>query len=262
MDGAKGKTIVEAELTKTVQNQYLEGKTPKMDFRVNEKTYRIVDKEIIICEYAPDAFAHLRKLDGFDNEDLKKSLDPNLDANVKNIFKAGEGMGKSASFFFFSHDTRFLIKTMTDNDFNAFMKLFQLYFEHINNYKNSLIARIYGVYSVEMEQQDKQFLILMGNTKQIDDKFIKKIYDLKGSMVKREVKGEEKSFKHTACLKDKNILNVCKHESFINFCSHDIKKIMNRIRLDATLLSHFNLMDYSMLFVACYNPNYVEMYPE
>ena len=64
---------------------------------------------------------------------------------------AGEGMGKSGNFFFFSHDTRFLIKTMTEGDFNAFMRLFQLYFEHINNYPDSLIARIYGVYSVELE---------------------------------------------------------------------------------------------------------------
>ena len=30
----------------------------------------------------------------------------------------------------------------------------------------------------------------------------KKIYDLKGSMVKRIVKGDENTFKHTACLKD------------------------------------------------------------
>lgn len=28
------------------------------------------------------------------------------------------------------------------------------------------------------------------------------------------------------------------------------------------MLSYFNLMDYSLLFVAAYNPNYVEMYPE
>ena len=37
---------------------------------------------------------------------------------------------------------------------------------------------------------------------------------------------------------------------------------MSKIRLDATLLSHFNLMDYSLLFVVCYNPNYVELHPD
>ena len=46
--------------------------------------------------------------------------------------KAGEGMGKSGSFFFISHDSEFLIKTMTDSDFTAFKKLFRAYFEHVN----------------------------------------------------------------------------------------------------------------------------------
>ncbi len=35
----------------------------------------------------------------------------NLIDNMKAIFKSGEGMGKSGSFFFFSDDRRFVIKT-------------------------------------------------------------------------------------------------------------------------------------------------------
>ena len=57
----------------------------------------------------------------------------------------------------------------------------------------------------------------MGNSKPIPDKFIKKIYDLKGSIVKRVIKGEESEFKNTAYLKDVNILNLAKQENFINF---------------------------------------------
>jgi len=93
------------------------------------------------------------------------SLDPALEKNVNNIKKAGEGMGKSGSFFFFSHDTKFLIKTMTMDDFDAFMSLFKAYFEHINLEPKSLIARIYGVYSVKMDDIDTVYLILMGNSK-------------------------------------------------------------------------------------------------
>jgi 1-phosphatidylinositol-4-phosphate 5-kinase len=59
-------------------------------------------------------------------------------------------MGKSGSFFFFSHDDNFLIKTMTLGDFNAFKKIFLYYFEHVNTNQDSLLARIYGVYSVKM----------------------------------------------------------------------------------------------------------------
>jgi 1-phosphatidylinositol-4-phosphate 5-kinase len=110
------------------------------------KKYIMIDKEIRVVEYAPDVFAHLRDLDGFNNDSLKESLAPTIEGNVNNMFKAGEGMGRSGSFFFFSHDDRFLIKTMTTDDFKAFIKLLPLYFDHINYFKDSLMARIYGVY--------------------------------------------------------------------------------------------------------------------
>ena len=36
---------------------------------------------------------------------------------------------------------------------------------------------------------------------------------------------------------------------------------MDQIGRDISLLSHFNLMDYSLLFVIEYNPEYVKRYP-
>ena len=42
--------------------------------------------------------------------DIMTSL--NHEQNRQNVFKAGEGGGKSGSFFFFSHDNRFIIKTL------------------------------------------------------------------------------------------------------------------------------------------------------
>ena len=41
---------------------------------------------------------------------------------------------------------------MTDSDFNAFMRLFRSYFRHVCSAKQkpSLLARVYGVYSVKM----------------------------------------------------------------------------------------------------------------
>jgi 1-phosphatidylinositol-4-phosphate 5-kinase len=73
-------------------------------------------------------------------------MNPFNEKNKKAIQKSGEGMGKSGSFFFFSHDKKLLIKTMTTGDFEAFMKLFRDYFYHINDYPQSLLARVYGIY--------------------------------------------------------------------------------------------------------------------
>ena len=171
-------------------------------------------------------------------------------------------MGKSGSFFFFSHDNQFLIKTMTLGDFKAFKKLSKAYFEHVNRYPKSILARIYGVYSVQMDEQDPVYLILMGNSKKCEDEYVKKIFDLKGSMVKREVRMEEgKPFKNTAVLKDKNFLQLKKDEKTLLFQEQDIKSLITQIGLDISLLNHFNLMDYSLLFVIEYNPKYVKLFP-
>lgn len=125
---------------------------------------------------------------------------------------------------------------MTLGDYNAFIKLFRAYFKHVNKYPSSLLARIYGVYSVQMDEQDPVFLILMGNSKKCEDRYTKKIFDLKGSMVKREEKGNEKLFEGTKVLKDKNLLNTKKNEKCILFAKDDIKEIMKQLGLDICLL--------------------------
>lgn len=215
-----------------------------------------------MVEYAPDVFAHLRALDGFNNFSLSESLDPMIEANVHKIFKAGEGMGKSGSFFFFSHDDRFLIKSMTLSDFNAFMKLFPYFFEHITQFQDSILARIYGIYRVDMEGMVPVYLLLMGNTKKIDNMYVKKIYDLKGSLAHRLVDGKESDFKNTECLKDLNLLNIINDEVLMKFSASDAKIIMRKIAQDVGLLSQFNLMDYSLLFCISFNPRYVDKYPD
>ena len=47
-------------------------------------------------------------------ECIIQSLD--IESNRNAIFKAGESAGQSGSFFFFSHDNRFIIKTLNSDD--------------------------------------------------------------------------------------------------------------------------------------------------
>lgn len=73
------------------------------------------------------------------------------------------------------------------------------------------------------------YLLLMGNSKKIDNSYVQKIYDLKGSLVKRVVPAEvnhEYTFKNTAVLKDINILNLQQKLNKLKFRAEDIKKII------------------------------------
>ncbi len=136
-------------------------------------------------------------------------MSPKLNRDM--VFKAGESQGKSGSFFFFSHDKNFLIKTMTNSDLATFLKFFKDYFDTVSSYPNSLIARSYGIYTVKMEDVEPVHLILMGNSKKTrSDKFIDCIFDLKGSFVNRENK--DKNIKNSSVLKDINLLNLCKEK--------------------------------------------------
>ncbi len=76
-----------------------------------------------------------------------QSLDVNK--NRKMIFKAGESSGKSGSFFFFSHDNKFIIKTLKGNEKQLLLNILDDYIAYLKkNDKKSLIARIFGIFQI------------------------------------------------------------------------------------------------------------------
>jgi len=65
-----------------------------------------------------EQFAKLRQRDGLSTGSLLESLDP--EHNQSNVFKAGEASGASGSFFFFSNDKQFIVKTMNSEEIRFF----------------------------------------------------------------------------------------------------------------------------------------------
>jgi hypothetical protein len=47
------------------------------------------------------------------------------------VFRAGEGAGLSGSFFFFSNDNRFLIKTLQGNEKALMLGMLDDYIDHL-----------------------------------------------------------------------------------------------------------------------------------
>ena len=66
-------------------------------------------------------------------------------------------------FFFFSYDKKFLLKTMNDNEMHIFKKILPEYLNHLKQNPNSLIARIYGIFTVNMEELVPVHILLMSN---------------------------------------------------------------------------------------------------
>jgi len=141
--------------------------------------------------------------------------------NRNQIFESGEAAGASGSFFFFSHDKRFIVKTMTDEELAFIDQILPRLFEHFQAYPESLLAKIYGVYTVEMKGYHAVNLILMGNTLNFSSKQdITRIYDLKGSLISRFVPTRA-GVKSTSTLKDVNFLRNKQQLQEINLSEED-----------------------------------------
>lgn len=86
-----------------------------------EKGKLNLNRLVIVKQFAPKVFHEIRKLNNVTDEDVIKSLDPSK--NIKNIQNAGEGAGASGSFFFFSSDKRFILKTMSRREINQLIRI-------------------------------------------------------------------------------------------------------------------------------------------
>jgi len=103
---------------------------------------------------------------------------------------------------------------MSESELTLLQKILPQFHQHLNSNKKSLISRIYGVYTVEMQDYEKVHLILMGNTLRFENKNdITRIYDLKGSTFSRQVKERTT---HTSTLKDQNFALNQHHVQEIN----------------------------------------------
>ena len=93
---------------------------------------------------------------------------------------------------------------MSEADFRAFLRVQRAYFERVQKDPASLLARIYGIYSVQVEDQRPVRLIVMENViRNADPETVLGIFDLKGSSVDRIVK--QKHVTPSMTLKDLNL---------------------------------------------------------
>lgn len=218
------------------------------------KTATIINKDNIIClkkrirviYHNGRGFQNLLEQAGYTMDTIHQSLKPSKNRDM--VFKAGLGAGKSGSFFFFSHDCQFIIKTVKDEEFKVLMRMLPDYLEHLKQNPTSLLAKIVGIFTIKTEALDKTTILLMENTLKLTDKDdLQHVFDLKGSLAKRYVPTDEKT-KPSSTLKDLNLLEIsAKRPDMISFPPYARIPCMKAVKKDLKLLRKYNLMDYSLL---------------
>lgn len=201
--------------------------------------------ECSIIAHREKDFHKIIQMDGLEPEDIMQSL--NLKDNIHNVFKAGQGAGASGSFFFFSHDNKLIIKTMRGSErWNAQEILKESITHYQKTQNNSILARIYGMFTIKTDSFTTVDFIVMQNTVQLANKYNPKlIFDIKGNTRKRMLKiGAKdsnfwtKKLDYKGVLRDLNFLQIDRdlENQLIKLSQNEVNKINDIIKKDCRLL--------------------------
>ncbi len=93
--------------------------------------------------------------------------------------------GKSKSFFYFSRDYKYIIKTIHPAEHKFLCKHLKDYYQHVQDNPNTLISQYYGLHRVKLPYGRKVHFVVMNNLMP-PHKDMHGVYDLKGSTIGRE----------------------------------------------------------------------------
>lgn len=203
-------------------------------------------------DYSPKVFKKLRSSFKLNDKDYLQSL------TSKYVLNEINSPGKSGSFFYYSRDYKYIIKTIHHSEHLHLRKTLREYFQHIVSNPNTLICQFYGLYRIKFHKDDQTFNL--GNNKQIYFLVMNNLFppnlqmnitfDLKGSTWGR-LTSQSMSPKPTnstpttsLVMKDLNWLN---ENEKINFGSRENEVFLKQLKKDVDLLKRLNTMDYSLL---------------
>ncbi|PHZ15116.1 SAICAR synthase-like protein [Rhizopus microsporus ATCC 52813] len=188
-------------------------------------------------DYAPWVFRYLREQFHIDPADYMMSL------TNKYILSELGSPGKSGSFFYYSRDYRFIIKTIHHTEHKFMRKILKDYYQHVCENPHTLLCRFYGLHRIKLPHGRKIHFVVMGNVLP-SNKDVHETYDLKGSTYGRITTEEDISKNPHAVLKDLNWVNRKKR---LELGTQKKALFLEQLRTDVQLLSRLNIMDYSLL---------------
>ncbi|KAJ6131391.1 hypothetical protein N7523_001851 [Penicillium sp. IBT 18751x] len=158
--------------------------------------------------------------------------------------------GKTRSLFLKTLDDRFILKSLSPVETQAFLKFapayFQIMSEALFHELPSAIAKMFGFYQVIIKNpatgiEFNWFLLLMENL--FYDRVPNRIFDLKGSMRNRKV---ESTGERDEVLLDENMVDFI-YESPLFAREHSKKLLGQSVWNDTLFLARQNVMDYSLM---------------
>ncbi|KAF4456540.1 1-phosphatidylinositol-4-phosphate 5-kinase [Fusarium austroafricanum] len=227
-------------------NAKLDRELTDADFDTKQKsTFDIAGNELVpsakydfkFKDYAPWVFRRLRSLFRLDPADYLMSL------TGKYILSELGSPGKSGSFFYFSRDYKYIIKTIHHAEHKFLRKILKEYYQHVKDNPNMLLSQFYGLHRVKMPYGKKIHFVVMNNLFP-PHRDIHTTFDLKGSTIGRDYKEEDLEKNPRATLKD---LNWLRRQRSLELGIQKKRMFLEQLQRDVALLKRLQIMDYSLL---------------
>ena len=215
---------------------------------VPQKKQKLNQKTCSFTDFVPMIFGKLRRLFVVENTEYLKSLgvEKIMASLLRSEFSSLVGLissGKSGSFFYFSDDGKYVLKTMSPEEFVFFKKILPDYFNYLYAEPGSLIPKIFGFHNIRYysggEKLKKSFIVmenLFSSGHEIHLRF-----DLKGSTVGRSTDPSED---FSVARKD---LDFNRSRMKIRLSAIDKVKVLEQIRKDCDFFQRLEIIDYSLL---------------
>lgn len=188
-------------------------------------------------DYAPWVFRQLRSTFQIDPAEYLMSL------TSKYILSELGSPGKSGSFFYFSRDYKYIIKTIHHAEHKFLRKILKDYYLHVTENPNTLLSQFYGLHRVKLPFGRKIHFVVMNNLFP-PHRDIHRTFDLKGSTIGRDFKEEDLEKNPRATLKD---LNWLRRNLHLEFGPTKKEAFVAQMQKDVALLQKLKIMDYSLL---------------
>ena len=197
-------------------------------------------RPVLFVAHEPLVFACLRhSLNIPDNEYREAFLDDGFRA-------LNPATSKSGRSFYMTKDDRFILKSLSRAEADFLLDVLCHYYEHVAKHPSTLLPRFCGLYEVSEKGRDVLICIeanAFSSQCPIDER-----YDLKGSVVGRMTREEDKAKDANVILKD---LDLTRQLPLGLTCR---SLLLMQLKSDCQFLENLEIVDYSLL-LGVHNPH-------
>ncbi len=148
-------------------------------------------------------------------------------------------------FYYYTYDKRFVVKQVSKSEFVFWCSVLKSYYKHIRSNRDSLLARILGMYEIVFEQRSvaPKYIVVMVNVF-YGQQSLECRFNLKASTGRKASRAERTQT--PSILKDDDFMNHEDGQGGFHF-SHAGGKVISQLRKDCKWLTEHKIQGYSLL---------------